>query len=238
MSKLKWDKTGERYYETGVDHGVLYPQKDGAYPAGVAWNGLITVTESPSGAENNALYADNMKYLNLKSAEEFGATIECYTYPDEWEACNGESALVPGVTLLQQRRNTFGLAYRTKKGNDTEGEDYGFKLHLIYGASASPSEKSYGTVNDSPEAITFSYEITTTPVDVSGKDANGKPFKPVACVIIDSTKVDTDKLEALEKILYGTDEVVGTEADGSDTIPATEPRLPLPDELKEIFAAG
>lgn len=234
MGKLKWDQIGERFYETGVDHGVLYPQKDGAYPKGIAWNGLVTVTESPSGAEDNALYADNMKYLNLKSAEEFGATIECFTYPDEWAACNGESDLAPGVTLSQQRRNTFGLSYRTKKGNDTEGEDYGFKIHLIYGASASPSERSYGTVNDSPEAITFSYEITTTPVDVSGKDENGKPFKPVACITIDSTKVDPEQLAELERILYGTDATTGEDGE----IPATEARLPLPDELKEIFAKG
>lgn len=238
MGKLKWDQIGERIYETGCDHGVLYPQKDGAYPKGVSWSGLVNVTESPSGAEDNALYADNMKYLNLKSAEEFGATIECYTYPDEWAACNGESELVPGVKLSQQRRNTFGFSYRTKVGNDTEGEDFGFKIHLIYGASASPSEKGYATVNDSPEAITFSYTITTTPVNVSGKDVTGKPFKPVACITIDSTKVKPEQLEALEKILYGTDEVPGSEDDGSDTIPATDPRLPLPDELKEIFAEG
>lgn len=236
MAKLKWDQIGDRRYETGVDHGVLYPQKDGGYPLGVAWNGLTTVTESPSGAEDNALYADNMKYLNLKSAEEFGASIECYTYPDEWAACNGESSLVPGVTLGQQRRNTFGLSYRTKIGNDTEGEDHGFKIHLIYGASASPSERSYSTVNDSPEPITFSYEITTTPIDVSGKDANGKPFKPVACITVDSTQVEPDAMERLEAILYGTEE---TPADGdTPAIPATDPRLPLPDELKEIFAAG
>lgn len=233
MSKLKWDKIGERVYETGVDHGVLYPQKGGAYPNGVAWNGLTAVTESPSGAEDNPLYADNMKYLNLKSAEEFGATVECYTYPPEWAACNGEADLVPGVTMGQQRRNTFGLSYRTKKGNDTEGEDYGFKIHLIYGASASPSEKSYSTVNDSPEAITFSYEITTTPIDVSGKDENGKPFKPVASITIDSTLVDREALDKLEAILYGTD------ADPSDEdSTATEPRLPLPDEIKEIFSKG
>lgn len=235
MGKLKWDQIGERLYETGVDHGVLYPQKDGAYPVGVAWSGLIAVSESPSGAEDNALYADNMKYLNLKSAEEFGATVECYTYPDEWAACNGESELAPGVMLGQQRRNTFGLSYRTKIGNDTDGEDHGFKIHLIYGGSASPSEKSYSTVNDSPEAITFSYEITTTPVDIPGKDATGKPFKPVACITIDSTKVDKAKLEALEKILYGSDET--TDAEGG-TVAATEPRLPLPEELKTIFAEG
>lgn len=227
MAKLKWDQIGERYYETGVDHGILYPQSGGAYPKGVAWNGLVTVTESPSGAEDNALYADNIKYLNLKSAEEFGATIECYTYPDEWAACNGESELATGVTIGQQRRNTFGLAYRTKVGNDTEGEDYGYKLHLIYGASASPSEKSYGTVNESPEAITFSYEVTTTPVPVSGKDANGKPFKPVACLTIDSRKTDSDKMKQLEDILQGTD--------GESGGTGTEARLPLPDEIKELF---
>lgn len=235
MSKLKWDQIGERTYETGVDHGVLYPQKDGAYPKGVAWNGLISVSESPSGAESNAFYADNMKYLNIKSAEEFSATIECYTYPDEWSACNGESSLAKGVTLGQQRRNTFGLSYRTKFGNDTDGEDHGFKLHLVYGGSASPSEKSYGTINDSPEPITFSYEVTTTPVDVSGKDENGKPFKPTACITIDSTEVGPEKLAILEGILYGTNASTNTE--GQD-VPATEPRLPLPDEIKEIFAEG
>lgn len=233
MAKLKWDQIGERFYETGVDHGVLYPQKNGEYPKGVAWNGLISVTESPSGAEDNALYADNIKYLNLKSAEEFGATLECYTYPDEWAACNGESDLVPGVTLSQQRRNTFGLSYRTKVGNDTDGEDHGFKIHLIYGGSAAPSERSYSTVNDSPEAITFSYEITTTPVPVSGKDGTGKPFKPVAAITIDSTKVKAEKMAALEAILYGTEATTG-----DSPTPGTEARLPLPDELKEIFAAG
>lgn len=221
MAKIKWDQIGEREYEVGVDHGVLYPQKDGSYPKGVAWNGLTNVTESPSGAEDNALYADNMKYLNLKSAEEFGATIECFTYPDEWAACNGESELASGVMLGQQRRNTFGFSYRTKKGNDTDGEDYGFKIHMIYGCSASPSEKSYATVNDSPEAITFSYEITTTPVDVPGKDANGKPYKPTSCITVDSTKSDPEALAKLEAILYGDDE--------------NEARLPLPAELKEIF---
>lgn len=231
MSKLKWDQIGEKTYETGVDHGVLYPQKEGAYPEGFAWNGLTSVSENPSGAEDNALYADNMKYLNLKSAEEFGLTIECYTYPPEWGACNGESDLVPGVTLGQQRRNTFGFSYRTKKGNDAEGEDYGFKLHLVYGCSASPSEKSYETINDSPDAITFSYEVTTTPVNVSGLDATGKPFKPVSSVTIDSTLVDAQKLAALEAILYGTD------ASGEDSA-ATTARLPLPDELKTIFAEG
>lgn len=236
MSKLKWDQIGERTYETGVDHGVLYPQKGGEYPKGTAWSGLTNVTESPSGAEDNAFYADNVKYLNIKSAEEFGGSIECYTYPDEWGACNGESQLVPGVTLGQQRRNTFGLSYRTKLGNDTEGEDHGFKLHLVYGASASPSEKSYASVNDSPEPIAFSYEFTTTPIDIPGKDSEGKPFKPVASITIDSTKIDAEKLEKLEEILYGKDEVPG--ADGADPIPAVDARLPLPTELAEILAAG
>lgn len=229
MAKLKWDQIGERIYETGVDHGILYPQSGGAYPKGVAWIGLVNVTESPSGAEDNALYADNIKYLNLKSAEEFGATVECYTYPKEWEACNGESELAAGVMIGQQRRNTFGLAYRTKIGNDTDGEDHGYKLHLIYGASASPSERAYSTVNESPEAITFSFEITTTPVPVSGKDDTGKPFKPVACLTVDSTKTDADKMKQLEDILQGTD----GEAGGT----GTEARLPLPDEIKALFDA-
>lgn len=225
MALLKWDQAGERFYETGVDHGVLYPQKAGAYPKGVAWNGLITVTESPSGAEDNPLYADNMKYLNIKSNEDYGATIECYTYPDEWAACNGEADLAAGVTLGQQRRNTFGLSYRTNIGNDTDGNDHGYKLHLIYGCSASPSEKSYSTINDNPEAITFSYEVTTTPIPVSGNDVDGNPFKPTAQITIDSTKVSPENLAALEKILYGSE-------DGDDA------RLPLPDELRTIFAEG
>lgn len=227
MAMLKWDQVGEKLYETGVDHGVLYPQKNGTYPKGVAWNGLISVTESPSGAEDNPLYADNTKYLNIKSNEDYGATIECYTYPDEWAACNGEADLATGVTLGQQRRNTFGLSYRTNIGNDTDGNDHGYKLHLIYGCSASPSEKSYSTINDSPEPITFSYEVTTTPIPVSGNDLDGNPFKPTAAITIDSTKVSKANLEALEKILYGSDESSGTDA-----------RLPLPDELKQIFAAG
>lgn len=224
MAVLKWDQAGDRLYETGVDHGVLYPQKNGQYPKGVAWNGLITVTESPSGAEDNPLYADNMKYLNIKSNEDYGATIECYTYPDEWAACNGEADLATGVTLGQQRRNTFGLSYRTNIGNDTDGNDHGYKLHLVYGCSASPSEKSYSTINDSPEAITFSYEVTTTPIPVSGNDLDGNPFKPTAVITVDSTKVNEENLSSLEKILYGSEE--------------DEARLPLPDELKTIFAEG
>lgn len=227
MPRLLWDQIGQKTYETGVDHGVLYPQKEGAYPEGFAWNGLVSVTESPSGAEDSPLYADNIKYLNLKSAEEFGATIECYTYPDEWNQCNGAAALVPGVMLGQQRRNTFGLSYRTKLGNDTEGDDYGYKLHLIYAASASPSEISYSTKNDSPEANMFSYEITTTPIPIEGADADGNSFKPVASITIDSTKVEPDKLKALEDELYGTEGESGK-----------KPRLPLPSELVTIFAAG
>lgn len=215
MSKLVWDEVGKRTYETGVDHGVLYPQEGGAYPKGVVWNGLISVSENPSGAEDNALYADNMKYLNIKSAEELGVTIECYTYPDEWEACDGSADLIPGVKLGQQKRNTFGLSYRTKVGNDTEGEDHGYKLHLIYGCSASPSERSYQTINDSPEAITFSYDITTTPVPMDG-------YKPVASITIDSTSIEPDLLAKLEKVLYGDAE--------------TEARLPMPNELKTILS--
>ena len=217
MSKLVWDTTGERYYETGVKKGVLYVQTAGAYPKGVAWNGLTAVTESPSGAEATALYADDIKYLNLMSNEEFGATIEAYTYPDEFAACDGSAALVDGVMIGQQKRSAFGLCYRTAIGNDTDGSDYGYKLHLVYGCQAAPSEKGYSTINDSPEAITFSWEVTTTPVEVTG-------HKPTSCITIDSTKVDPGKLAALEKVLYGDTDV--------------EPRLPLPDEITSIMAAG
>ena len=215
MSKLVWDKTGERFYETGVDHGVLYPlQAGGEYSKGVAWNGLTAVTESPSGAEASPIYADNIKYLNLMSAEEFGATVEAYTYPDEFAECDGSAVVAAGVFIGQQRRKTFGLCYRTVIGNDTDNNDYGYKLHLIYGALAAPSEKAYATINDSPEAITFSWEISTTPVSVAG-------FKPTACVTIDSTKADPEKLAALEAILYGSDE--------------EDARLPLPDEIVSIM---
>ena len=214
MSKLVWDKTGERFYETGVNKGVLYPQAaEGNYPKGVAWNGLTAVTESPSGAEATPLYADNIKYLNLMSAEEFGATIEAYMYPDEFAACNGEASLATGVTVGQQVRKAFGMAYQTKIGNDINN-DLGYKIHLIYGALAAPSEKAYATVNDSPEAITFSWEVTTTPVEVAG-------MKPTASLTIDSTKVDADKLAAFEAILYGSD--------------SEEPRLPLPSEVATLF---
>ena len=220
MAKIEWDKTGERLYETGVKNGVLYVQEGGAYPKGVAWNGLTAVTESPSGAEATPLYADDIKYLNLISTEEFGATIEAYTYPDEFAACDGSAALVDGVMIGQQARKTFGLCYRTTIGNDTNGNDYGYKLHIIYGALAAPSEKAYATINDSPEAITFSWEVTTTPVNVTGA-------KPTASITIDSTKADPTKLAALEDILYG-----------KDGEPGNEPRLPLPDEIKTLMTAA
>ena len=219
MSKLVWDQTGERYYETGVKMGVLYPQSDsGTYPKGVAWNGLTAVTESPSGAEATPLYADDIKYLNLYSAEEFGATIEAYTYPDEFAECDGSAEVAAGVTIGQQKRKAFGLCYRTAIGNDTDGNDHGYKIHIIYGAMASPSEKAYATINDSPEAITFSWEVTTTPVSVSG-------FKPTASVTIDSTKVNEAKLKELEAILYGDN--------GSSS--TADARLPLPDEIVTLI---
>ena len=218
MSKLVWDQTGEKFYETGVKQGVLYVQGEGGtYPKGVAWNGLTAVTESPSGAEPSPLYADDIKYLNLMSNEEFGASIEAYTYPEEFGVCDGSAALATGVYIGQQSRKTFGLCYRTTYGNDTENNDYGYKLHLIYGCLAAPSEKSYSTINDSPEAITFSWEVTTTPVAVTG-------HKPTACITIDSTKADPTKLAALEEILYGTDD--------------EEARLPLPDEIATLMATA
>lgn len=214
MAKLTWDTTGERYYETGVDHGVLYVlDQTGAYGSGVAWNGLVTVTESPSGAEASAQYADNIKYLNLMSVEEFGCTIEAFTYPEEFGQCDGTLDLADGVQLGQQGRKTFGLSYRTIKGNDTASNDYGYKLHLVYGCLAAPSEKAYSTVNDSPEAITFSWEVSTTPVPVPG-------FKPTALIVIDSTVITPAKMTAVEDVLYG------------DTDPA---KLPLPSELITIL---
>lgn len=222
--KLVWDKTGDHFYETGVKNGVLYPMSaSGTYPKGVAWNGLTAITESPSGAEATALYADDIKYLNLMSNEEFGATVEAYTYPDEFAECDGSASLAEGVYIGQQARKTFGLCYRTTLGNDAKGNDYGYKLHIIYGAMASPSEKAYSTINDSPDAITFSWELSTTPVAVAN-------FKPTASLTIDSTKVDPEKLATLEEILYGKD---GTGEDHSTG--AVDPRLPLPDEIANIM---
>jgi hypothetical protein len=218
MTVLTWDDIGERLYETGVDHGVLYiPDGTGEYADGVAWNGLTTVTESPSGAEATPLYADNIKYLNLISAEQFGATVEAFTYPDEFAQFDGAVDLATGVSIGQQSRKVFGLCYRTRLGNDLDGSDHGYKLHLLYGAQAAPSEKAYATINDTPEAISFSWAISTSPVDVPG-------YKPTALLTIDSTKVDPDDLAALETILYGSAGV--------------EPRLPLPAEVAGLFGAG
>lgn len=218
MAKLVWDATGDRLYETGVKYGVLYPQDDsGTYPKGVAWNGLSTVTESPSGAEATAVYADDMKYLNLYSTEEFAATVEAYMYPDEFAECDGSAEIADGVTVGQQERKAFGMCYRTTLGNDTKANDYGYKIHIIYGAKAAPSEKAYASINDSPEAITFSWELSTTPVSVNG-------MKPTASLTIDSTKVTPEKLAKLEAVLYG---------DGSN-----EARLPLPDEIVTIINAA
>ena len=217
MAKIVWDQSGQRLYETGVKMGVLYVQdSSGTYPKGVAWNGLTAVNESPSGAEATPLYADDIKYLNLRSAEDFGATIEAYTYPEEFEKCDGSAELAPGVKIGQQARNAFGLCYRTVVGNDIAGNDFGYKLHIIYGATAAPSEKSYSTINDSPEAITFSWEVNCTPVEIDG-------FKPTASLIIDSTKVDAEKLAALEAKLYGGE--------------SSEAMLPLPSEIAQMFKA-
>lgn len=215
MAVLTWDQEGKRLYETGVEKCALYPRDtNGTYPIGVAWNGITTVTESPSGAEATPIYADNNKYLNLFSTEELGLTIEAYTYPDEFTECDGSASIVDGVYAGQQRRKSFGLAYKTLLGNDTDGTDHGYRLHLVYGCTASPSEKGYSTVNDSPEAISFSWSVTTTPVEVAG-------LRPTALLTIDSTKVAQAKLKALEDVLYGTDS--GT------------PRLPLPNEVKTIL---
>lgn len=217
MSKIVWDKIGERFYETGVKNGVLYVQNDaGTYGKGVAWNGLATVTESPSGAEPTALYADDIKYLTLMSAEEFGGTIEAYTYPPEFAPCNGEADVADGVTIGQQKRSGFGFCYRTVVGNDVAGNDYGYKLHIVWGALASPSEKSYSSINDSPEAQTMSWEFTTTPVAVEG-------YKPTSIIVIDSKKCDATKLAALEARLYGTE--------GTEGVEGTEPSLPSPAEV-------
>lgn len=262
MSKIVWDASGERLYETGVRNGVLYPQVGGKYPAGYAWNGLTSVAESPEGAEATPIYADDIKYLNLYSAEEFGATVEAYMYPDAFGACNGSDNIAEGVSIGQQARQAFGMCYRTVLGNDEDGEAYGYKLHIIYGAKAAPSEQTYETINDSPDAITFSWELSTTPVNVAGK-------KPTATLVIDSTKADPVNLATLEAVLYGCDEfsetkdyaigdVVsygsGTAAktykfttvheagawDASDVEAISDvvgPQLLLPDEIAAIFAA-
>ena len=216
---LEWDKTGEHFYESGVSKGVLYVLSDeGKYDKGVAWNGLTNVTETPSGAEENAIYADNIKYASLRSTEEIGGTIEAYTYPDEWNQCDGNGELTKGVHVAQQERKTFGLCYRTEIGNDTSTEsDDGYKLHLVYGATASPSERSYDTQNDNPDAVQFSWEYTTNPVNVAG-------FKPTSLITIDSRTADKEKLTALETVLYG-----------SSTAAA---RLPLPDEVKTLMTVG
>ena len=215
MSKIVWDAIGEHTFETGVRNGVLYlKDAEGAYNTGVAWNGLTSVSESPEGAEATDLYADDIKYLTLMSAENFKATIEAYTYPVEFEECDGSASIANGVVIGQQSRKPFGLCYRTAIGNDTDGNEHGYKLHIVYGCLASPSEKQYSTINDSPEAITFSWEVNTTPVNVTGK-------KPTATLIIDSTKADKAKLTALEAILYGSEQA--------------EPRLPLPDEIATLM---
>ena len=215
MAKLVWDQVGERFYESGVKKGVLFLQNSsGLYPLGVAWNGLTNISENPSGAESSPNYADDIKYVNIMSAEEFGATIEAFTYPDEFMACDGSAAVATGVTIGQQKRSTFGLVYQTSIGNDIDGLDHGYKIHVIYGAQAAPSEKAYGTINDSPEAINFSWEITTTPVEVTGK-------KPTASLVIDSTKVDAAKLAAFEALVFGST--------GADA------RLPLPAEIITLF---
>ena len=219
MAVITWDETGKRFYETGVDHGVLYPiSETGKYTPGVAWNGLTALTETPEGAEIEDLYADNIKYLSLLSAETFGGTIEAYTYPDEFMECDGSKELAAGVVAYQQTRKTFGLCYRTVLGNDVDGNDKGYKLHLIYGCKASVTERAYSTINDSPEAMTMSWEVSTTPVEMSGK-------RPIAHIEIDSTKVDGTKLAAFEKVLYG-----------SDSPTAATARLPLPSEVVTLFA--
>lgn len=216
MAPLTWDDVGEKVYETGVDHGVLYlPDSAGVYNTGFAWNGLTTVTESPSGADPNPQFADNIKYLNIISAEEFGGTIEAFTYPDEFGQCDGTALPAPGVAVGQQGRKMFGLCYRTKVGNDVDGVDFGYKLHLIYGAQAAPSEKAYATINDSPAAINFSWAITTTPVPVTG-------LRPTALIVVDSTTVDAADLASLEALLYGAASV--------------EAALPMPDAVIELFA--
>ena len=223
MARLEWDKTGERLYETGTDRGVLYVASNGTYPTGVAWNGLTGVDENPSGAEANAQYADNIKYLELRSAEDFGATVTAYTYPDEFEQCDGSAEPTEGMYIGQQARKMFGMSYRTKIGNDVDGDEHGYFIHLIYGATASPSQRSYKTVNDSPEPIEFSWEVTTTPVNITG-------YKPVAHIRINSTKADPEKLAVLESVLYG--------ANAEGNAEGRTASLPLPDAVKTILTTG
>lgn len=231
--KLVWDNTGERLYETGVSKGVLYPiQSGGVYTKGVAWNGLISVTESPSGAEATGLYADNIKYLNLMSAEEFGGTIEAYMAPDEFAECDGSVEVAPGVYAGQQSRKMFGLAYTTIIGNDVDSNDHGYEIHLVYGCTASPSEKGYESVNDSPTALTLSWDFSTTPVNITSVVDGVTKLKPTATLVFKSTKVDAKKLAALEEILYGKDLTSDEANDG------VEPRLPLPDEIISIMKAA
>lgn len=223
MARVVWDDIGEKKYELGVDRGMLFPMSANVYSKGVPWNGLTGVTESPSGAEANKNYADNIEYANILSAEEYGATVEAFTFPDEFKACDGYAEVADGVVIGQQNRAKFAFSYRTKIGNDTEGQDLGYKIHIVYGAQASPSERSYSTINDSPELTSLSWEISTTPVPVPG-------YKPSATLIIDSTVVSSTKLKAIEDILYGTDAV------GEDN-PGTEPRLPMPTEIIQIMGA-
>lgn len=227
MAAITWDEVGKREYETGVDHGVLYPlSASNTYDTGVAWNGLISISENPSGAESSPKYADNIKYLDMTSAEEFGCTIEAFTYPPEFELCDGTAELAPGVTVSQQARQTFGLSYRTKVGNDTEGNEHGYKLHLVYGAKAAPTQKQYQTINESPEPITFSWEVTTTPVVVKAINSKTKkPFAPTAHLTINSATIDPQKLKTIEEMLYGGG------SNGS-------PKLPTPDEIYTILTAG
>lgn len=230
MFQIEWDKVGEREYRTGVDRGVIYPMVSNAYPEGYAWNGLSGVTQRPSGAEETAVYADNMKYLNLLSAEDFGITIECYTYPPEFEQCNGISSYLPGIKLAQQNRKKFGFTWRTMIGNDTEGTDAGYEIHIVYNCSAGVTELTNTTVNESPEAASMSFEVSTTSVNIPGKDANGRDFKPTAHITFDSRFMTKDQLEKLEGILYGT------AGEGESKTGEVMPRLPLPEEFPTIFA--
>ena len=232
--RLEWDKTGKHFYETGVKNGVLYPYNaSNAHPygPGVAWNGLTSVSETPSGGDENKIYADNLKYLSLRGLEEFGATIEAYTYPDEWAECDGSASPVAGLSVGQQGRKMFGFCFRTEMGNDIVGDSYGYKLHLIYGCTASPSERSYETINDSPEAITFSWEIATTSVNIG--EVGGVTYKPTSCLIIDSTKFTTTAQKALLKDLE--DALYGVNADVEHEIAAADPYLPMPAEVIDML---